>query len=67
MSRTGDILGNSATFCTLRVWDEGEFCYRELVDMVRDRDATAEMLALHAPPLVVVVSVRCGTKAAYPP
>jgi hypothetical protein len=66
MSRTSDILGNSATFCTLRVWDEVEFCYHELVDMVRDRDAMEEMLTLHQPPLVVVISVRCGSKSARP-
>jgi hypothetical protein len=53
------VSGGLHTYATILVWDELTFNYASVVDLVRDRDATTEFLALHKPPLVIVLSVRC--------
>lgn len=64
--RMGDIRGEASTFATLHVWDEADFRYRRVMDCVRFEDARAEYLALHQPPMVIVVSVRWGREVSKP-
>jgi hypothetical protein len=58
--------GAPSTFSTLLLWDEEEFTYHRVMDFVRQRDARAEVLALHDPPLVLVECVRVGTETIRP-
>jgi hypothetical protein len=57
-TRPDHIGGVAPTFATLLVWNELHWRYDEIVDCTRDRDATADYRALHAPPMVYVVSIR---------
>lgn len=61
-----EIRGEASTFSTLLLWDEEEFTYQRVMDFVRHRDVHEEVLALHAPPLVLVECVRVGTQAFRP-
>ena len=63
---TEDIRGAASTFATLLIWDEQEFEYARVLDFTRHRDARAEVLALHNPPLVLVECVRVGTETLRP-
>jgi len=63
---TEDIRGEASTFATLLIWDEQEFSYARVLDFTRHRDARDEVLALHAPPLVLVECVRVGTETLRP-
>jgi len=53
----------AGTYGSLRVWQEASFEYVDVLDFVRGRDARAEILAMHAPPLVIVDSVRMEREA----
>jgi hypothetical protein len=63
---TEDIRGEASTFATLLIWDEQEFLYARVLDFVRHRDARAEVLSLHNPPMVLVECVRVGTETLRP-
>jgi hypothetical protein len=48
------------------MWDDEAFAYQRVIDCARHRDARAEYLALHAPPMLIVVSVRYGSEVLRP-
>lgn len=56
----------ASTFCTVHMWDDEAFAYQRVIDCARHRDARAEYLALHAPPMLIVVSVRYGSEVLRP-
>jgi hypothetical protein len=61
-----DMHGEASTFATLLIWDDEAFDYQRVLDFARHRDARAEMLALHAPPMVLVECIRFGTETLRP-
>lgn len=64
--KMGQIGGEASTFCTVMVWDDATFGYERVIDCARHRDARAEYLALHAPPLLYVESVRYAGEVIRP-
>ena len=45
------------TFATIRIWDELEFAYHDVVRYIPGHDASAELRALHSP-LFLVLRIR---------
>jgi hypothetical protein len=66
MIKMGQIGGEPSTFCTALIWDEAAFDYMRIIDCARHRDARAEYLAMHAPPLWIIVSVRYAGEVIKP-
>lgn len=65
--KLGEIRGSHSTHATIMVWDEAEFDYVLLHDMVGHKDVRDLYLALHQPPMVIVKSIRYGNeKPIYP-
>lgn len=59
--------GSTATFTTLRIWNEELFRYADFVVMERGHDARERMLREHAPPLVIAVNTRCDSSRPMKP
>jgi hypothetical protein len=66
MSVVRDLAGEASTFATMLIWDDAEFEYARVIDCARHRDARAEFLALHNPPMVIVLSVRWDREVVRP-
>lgn len=66
MPRMSDMAGEASTFCTMHLWDDEAFQYARVLDCVRHGDARVAYLALHAPPMLIVVSVRYGSEVLRP-
>jgi hypothetical protein len=65
-TRPADIRGKASTFATVLIWDDAIWDYQRVIDCVHHRDARAEFMALHNPPLVLVESVRINGQVFRP-
>jgi len=55
---TEAIGGDRPTYYTALVWNETDWRYDEIGGVVRGDDGVANCLAVHAPPLVIMTSIR---------
>lgn len=66
MSRITDIGGEASTFCRLRLWNESNWDYDEVVACVKHQDARPDYLKLHCPPMSIVLWVRYDREVVRP-
>jgi hypothetical protein len=66
MVRPDQMTGEASTFATLDVWDEAEFTYRIIHECSRFQDARDHYVALHQPPLIIVVNIRYDRQVIRP-
>lgn len=64
--KMSEIQGVSATFARLRIWNEAQFDYDEIMACVKHGDVRKDYLALHRPPMLIVRWVRFDREVSAP-